>query len=619
MQDSTSAPRRSGAAWPGWERVAQGGRLAPLVESTEGLVGVGERTLGHRGVPWFAAMLAVVLVLPSLDVGFFLDDLHHRAALSQTPVQAPGYRLSPTAAGLFAFVSGRPEEARQMVASGVSPWWTDPEVTIRFYRPLTALSIEFDHRQWPDQPRAMHWHNLAWVFACVLAVGFVYRRWLPPTAAGLAALLFAVDGAHWLTFAWLAQRSHLMAATFGMIALLAHDRWRAQGARSAGVVSLVALVASLLSGEAGVAVLAFLAAYALFLDSHSLGSRARSLVPAVGVVTVWRVGVVLAGYITRYSDSYVDPTQNPVAFISALAERLPVLLLGEWTNLQPEILLVAPALTPAFVVAGVVTLCLLVVGFKPVLRRQRGAAACGLAMLLAVVPVSAAFAHSRNLLFVSIGAMGLLACYLWQLPNTLRTSGRLGRAAHVVFAMGLLVIHGVVAPYVLHARASMADLRTWQLELPADADLSHTRIVVLNGPAAFVPQHFPLVREAAGLSVPRSVHAVGPSMSAVEVERVDDRTLRIVAPDGWYLSPLDRLSRSLRRVLPTGTVVPLDVGTVRVEEVPADGRPRAITLRLDVPLEDPTLLLMAFVGDAYHPWQPPPVGTRVRFAAPALR
>jgi hypothetical protein len=56
-----------------------------------------------------------------------------------------------------------------------------------------------------------------------------------------------------------------------------------------------------------------------------------------------------------------------------------------------------------------------------------------------------------------------------------------------------------------------------------------------------------------------------------------------------------------------------------VDEVPADGRPRAITLRLDVPLEDPTLMLMAFVGDAYRPWQPPSVGARVRLAAPSLR
>jgi hypothetical protein len=262
---------------------------------------------------------------------------------------------------------------------------------------------------------------------------------------------------------------------------------------------------------------------------------------------------------------------------------------------------------------------LLALALAPMVRRDHRAAACGVAMLFAVVPVCANFADTRNLLFTGIGGMGLLALYLWYLPDTLRSSGRVRRWAHVLIATMLLVTHVVLAPALLWSRASLRQLRPLQLQLSADVTLTGRTVILLNGPAAFIAAHFPLERDLAGLSVPRSMHAIGPSAAALDVTRIDAHTLRLTSPAGWYWSPLDQLMRSPGRALPPGTEVALDVGFVSVDKVALDGRPLAISCRFRSPLEDDALVWIAFVDGAYRPWIPPPIGRQVHLAAPVLR
>jgi hypothetical protein len=213
--------------------------------------------------------------------------------------------------------------------------------------------------------------------------------------------------------------------------------------------------------------------------------------------------------------------------------------------------------------------------------------------------------------------MGLLALYLWTLPETLRICGRLGRWMHVAVASVLIAIHALLAPALLPQHITSKD--AWHLALPADADLTNRVILVLNGPSAFVAAHFPLERDAAGLSVPRAVYAIGPSLAALDVQRLDTRTLRLSSPSGWLTSPLDRLARSQVRPMSAGTEVALDVGLIDVEAVSPDGRPLSITLHLRSPLEDRSLMWMAFQDGAYAPWAPPGVGAHVSLPAPALQ
>src|SRR4051794_17764132 len=136
---------------------------------------------------------------------------------------------------MFRFVRGDPARTGRLIDLGIFPWWTDPGLKAEFLQALTVLTHRLDYALWPDSPALMHAHSLLWLGAAVAAASAFYRRMLGATwAAGIAALLFAADDARGATVGWLANRNVLVAATFGVLALIAHDRRRRDGSRLAG-------------------------------------------------------------------------------------------------------------------------------------------------------------------------------------------------------------------------------------------------------------------------------------------------------------------------------------------------------------------------------------------------
>jgi hypothetical protein len=71
--------------------------------------------------------------------------------------------------------------------------------------------------------------------------------------------------------------------------LLVHDRWRRLGHRDGALLAPATLALGLLSNEGAIATVAYLFAYAAFLDSRTLRSRAISLAPHLLVVIAWRL------------------------------------------------------------------------------------------------------------------------------------------------------------------------------------------------------------------------------------------------------------------------------------------------------------------------------------------
>src|SRR5437899_567285 len=83
-------------------------------------------------------------------------------------------------------------------------------------------------------------------------------RWL----VGLATALYAFDDAHGAPVAWIANRNALMSASFGVLALTAHDRWRRQERAGFAWIASGQFLLALLSLEGGIATAGYLAAYA---------------------------------------------------------------------------------------------------------------------------------------------------------------------------------------------------------------------------------------------------------------------------------------------------------------------------------------------------------------------
>src|SRR5258707_5125 len=79
-----------------------------------------------------------------------------------------------------------------------------------------------------------------------------YRRMLGATwVAGVAALVYAVDDARGATVGFIANRNVLVAAAFGVPALIAHDRARRDGSRPAAWLAPLLLAGALFSKEEG--------------------------------------------------------------------------------------------------------------------------------------------------------------------------------------------------------------------------------------------------------------------------------------------------------------------------------------------------------------------------------
>ncbi len=573
-----------------------------------------------RRLPLFLALLSMALTLPALWVGWQLDDHSQRFLMLG--------RAQESFSGMEAFsvLRGDPVELAQFVESGILPWWTPADFKMAFFRFLTLTTAWLDYRLWPESPALMHLHSLVWFGALVAAAALLYRRVLGTTvAAGLAALLYAVDDAHAAPAAWLANRNALLATLFGILCLLAHDQWRRAGWRPGAVLGPVALALALASGEAALAAAGYLAAHALFLDRGALRGRLLALAPHGLVVAGWAALYRLGGFGVRGSGLYLDPLSDPVGFAGALAGRAPLLLLGQWTPLPAEIgfLLGGQAirLTWWIAVAAALGLAALLV---PLLRRDAVARFWALGMLLSLVPIAAAPPSNRLLFFVGIGGMGLLAQLLArpgiETPSPAAKSGRgLPRRALAVF---FIATHLVLAPLLMPlSAAAIRELGDPTIAavatVPADPEIAGQTLVVVSAPdyLTFVTV-IPTLKALAGVPYAPRVRALSAAPAPVEVRRVDARTLSVRIEGGLYGGALGRLFRGPQRRLLPGDQVRLSDFEARIVAIDESGSPTEIDYVFAAPLEDPSLRWLSFRDGAFVPFTPPPTGVTLRLPAP---
>ncbi len=572
--------------------------------------------LAHRWQPLGVAVVGMLLTLPALGVGLVGDDYYHRAVLHGSRTMGD---LVPPAWDMFSFFDGDPQRMLRWMDRGFPPWWTYLEVKAAFWRPLTVATHVLDYRLWSDCPALMHAQSIAWYGVLIAVVALLYRRMLGPTwVAGLAGLLFAVDDAHAMPVGFLANRNTLLAALLGVLALLAHDRWRQSGRRRFVVLAAGLLALSLLAKEEGVATCAYLAAYALFLDRGLRWSRLRSLLPYVVVVIAWRLLWAQLGYGVQDIGFYVDPLREPGRFAATVVERVPFLVLGQWGVPPADVAilgdLIAPGLYADVYWLGIGTMILLALVLIPLLRRDRTARFWALGSALALLPSCSTFPADRMLVFVGIGALGLLAQLLAsvfsQTPHPAR--GTLLRAGAVGLAGTAIAIHLVLAPVALAVRVAFPlgppSNDRFSLRMPLDAAVEQQDLIVVNPPSLIHVAHTAWDREFRGLPVARRMHLLADGPQAVEVLRTDLHTLVVRPERGWQSWRFESLLRDDRHPMHVGERVELTGLTVEVAAVSADGRPLEAAFRFAVPLEDPSLRWLCWRAGAYEPFAPPAVG-----------
>ena len=567
------------------------------------------------------AVLAVLLCGLSLRNGFFLDDYIHQASLAHPP-ELPQLHTTPDL--LFSFVS----EHRDPLRPGL-PWWTSDELKLSFWRPVAGLSHWLDHRLWPETPWLMHLHSLLWLGWTVFLAALAFERFLgqgpKPWTGILAAVLFAVDDVHAWPAMWIANRNALLSMSFGLAALLAHDRLRRDGWSPGLWVSPLCLLLGVLSGESAVSCGAYLVAYALFLDPEAGRGGLRALAPSAGLGFLWIVIYKWQGFGARGSAAYVDPLTDPGRFLGALVERAPILGAALFGPVPADLYLIASAdLRRAFWVTSLLGLGAAGLWLTRRLGRDARARFMAFGMLGSWVPASIVMPMNRQLLYASFGAVGLLALGI---AHVARRPAGLSVARAVVGL--LLIVHVVMAPLALLSFGPLFQTLSDGIEgavrsLPESPEAE--LLVVLQAPGHAFTSGAHVFRALHGLHTPPLL-TVSSRIGTVELERVDATTLR-VRPEGGFLPrpsrddgpPLDlmrvfgyfdNLFFNPSRLPALGTIVRRSTRhgdvSIHIVETDEDGYPTVAELHFPRPLEDETWAWVRWHDGRFVAASPPTV------------
>jgi hypothetical protein len=552
-------------------------------------------------------LIAFLFTLPSLAIGLQSDDyILHQQLLERGPFAA--YQFSPRDPGLAL------EQALEARADGRAPWWSDGRAYVRYFRPLSSLSLWLDFAH--EAPAWwMHLENCA-IYAVIVWLAVTIYQQLGLSGPGLAwaALFFGLDGGIAMSIGWIASRNTLLAAGFGLACILAYVRARRTGGAALHALAYLCFSLSLLSGELGLCTLGYLCAHALAVDRAPHSRRVLALLPYAALASVYLVHYVMMGYGAKNVGINPDVLGSPPAAALALIEDIPIWLASTATFPFASFIMLLPNVFVPILLLSIAILVLLV----PLLAARwtelpeaRMLVAGG---VLSLVPLVATLPQERLRFFVALGVYGVLGPWVasdYHAPQRIRRSVvRLLWGIHAVW-MPLLFIPQLFGCASLFSGGGANALD--RVVPRAAAPIT----IVLNAPTPFVPWYQAAMRSTRG-EVRPPVFILYAGTQSLEVERYADRSLELHAVRSWLTEPFQSI-RDLRRApFRAGDQIALKHLSVEVREVNAEGAPTRVRFTFDRSLDDPTLTLRCWAGPEIALWSPPPVGGRRQLTAAGL-
>ncbi|MET0287322.1 MAG: hypothetical protein ABW352_22745 [Polyangiales bacterium] len=216
---------------------------------------------------------------------------------------------------------------------GLLPWWTHPQLTMRFLRPVSSLLLWAELRLLHLDVALQHVHSFLWWSAAVFAARGLYLRVLPRRTAWLALVIFALAPCHVMPLGWIANRNALVCLVFGLLALRSHREFCEQPRLRTALWTCLGYTLALLSGELALCFLGYMLALSL-LRARTL--RVLGLLPVVLPTAGYLLTRHVLGYGSSGSGFYVDPLHAPWAFLRVAPFRLSALFVQTWLSVSTE-------------------------------------------------------------------------------------------------------------------------------------------------------------------------------------------------------------------------------------------------------------------------------------------
>lgn len=548
----------------------------------------------HR---WLPLLLALIACLPAIGHWHVLDDHVLRLAATGDGTLVP----RATGIDLFEFASADDGRNQQLMRRGLLlPWWSDPALTIRFFRPLSSLTHRLDFALWPERNASMLAINLLWLGLTLWLAARLYARveLARPRTALLATWLYALNDAHGALVGWLSNRNALLSSAGVLGCLLAHQSARERGRRWP-LLAPACLGFALFSGELGASAWAWLMADAFALDTRPRAQRVAGLLPHALVTLGWGLAQLASGARSVASGVYLHPLAEPLAFASALPARAAILWGAAFGPLPADLsFLRAAGFTPVLAV-GLCAACL--ASLYGLLRGSgdRALRFWCLAAALGVLPVAASFPSDRLLVLVNVAAMAIVSRALLRVWEAGPQRSRVSAAVAAL----LFGTHALLAPALLPWRASRMQALGAQLAsafacLDRLPRLEDKTLIVLGAPFDFFVSYLQAERAARGLPRPAQVYWVSNPEAALGVRASGARDLELSREGGFFVTPPESLYRSSPLV--AGQRFELPELSAQVLELTESGAVGRIRLRLAEPLGSERYVFLAWSSTGYE-------------------
>jgi hypothetical protein len=574
-----------------------------------------------KGREWRFALFVAILVIagalvyrPALSMGYVSDDYLQNAMLDGE------YPVPRSALDLYSFV--KPGELGRVMDLGIVPWWSHPDLKLSALRPLSSALLWLDHRLLGLSPYAQHVHSLLWWAALVVAFAVFCRRLLSPRVAAFAIVLFAFDPAHLIPILWIANRTALVSAFFGLIGLHYYIRFRQEAALRPALASGMSFALALAGGEYGLCALAYVATYELYVATDPWRARLKAWLPAALPALAYVVLYAVLGFGAAASAAYVSPLAAPSQFLADAKARLPSLLANELLTLPAEV--VFPALSLDFklvlwLVPPLLLIALLAFGTvrRAEPREARLLGCFGVGMLVAMLPLIGTVPGTRLLLIPSIGGsvlIGALCADVWSRAREVAEWKRPLFWARALLMLPLFIYHAVIAaPANLLSATMFRDGNQFIRDVFAAAEIDDSVVtrqdlIVVNAPDPLTLLYVPRVRRELKKPAPRVWRALSMTPRPVRVERVGIDTLELSVAGGSLTEmPLAALVRRADLRLSPGEVISIERLSIQVLEVGELG-PERVRFKFSESLDSDSICLLVLSPAGLMRMAPLPVG-----------
>lgn len=523
-------------------------------------------------------------------------------------------------ADLYTLADGNPGHMKISKDEGAWQWFQDPQLKVKFFRPLTSLLLALDHAVFGINPIGYGIHNILWFLSLVIAVGIIIKRLsrtpgrggdsffaLPDPVCTWAIYIFALSGIHWYVVYWAACRHIIIAGSIAAWSLSAYIKWREEGWKKGRIISVFGFITALFAGETALAVLAYLLAYEIILPSRDLKAKLKNLSPFLVLVAVYLIFHKFAGYGAAAGAGYIDPLKETLRFISTAPGHLIALAGSMFLGGHAELWLI-PAVRPFVIIAG--SLLVVAVGFtikklvpygdakeiKTLLWFLTGS-------LLSLIPFSAVTPGARLLVVPFVGCSVIIAFMFFHRPEIAREQKGFGVKSITLFCWFLMAVHLFIAPIQRLAGPAFAEkVFVQRLEkVLGEAEYNHEqppqKLVFLVVPDFSIGLHSYYYLKLKRRPMPQS-------WWVLSWEKCDHRVVRSAENE----LELQLVGGSIKNsFLKEGTVVELSGMKATVLQV-GEGGAKRIVFRFDRSLDDASIRFLAWQEGRLKHVQPPPVG-----------